>query len=41
MASASNADEAAKSAEEGSRTMQLIADAVEDVASQADEMQNT
>ena len=38
--SAASAGEAAKAAEEGNRAMQLITDAIEDIASQADEMQN-
>jgi methyl-accepting chemotaxis protein len=33
-------DEASKAAEEGSKGMQLISEAIEDIASQADEMQN-
>lgn len=33
-------DEASKAAEEGNKGMQLIAQAIEDIASQADEMQN-
>jgi len=35
------ADEASKAAEEGSKGMQIIAEATEDIASQADELQNT
>ena len=34
------ADEGAKAAEEGSKGMQIISQAIEDIASQADEMQN-
>ncbi len=34
------ADEASKAAEEGSKGMQLIAEAIEDIAGQADELQN-
>jgi methyl-accepting chemotaxis protein len=34
------AAEGAKAADEGSRGMQLIAEAIEDISGQADEMQN-